>query len=47
VEIVINQLTDLPANLEPSGIAEGIIRTARIRIEGTRNLVAAALEAGG
>ena len=45
-EIVINQLTDLPANLEPSGMAEGIIRTTRIRIEGTRNLVAAALEAG-
>ena len=45
-EIVINQLTDLPANLEPSGMAEGIARTTRIRIEGTRNLVAAALESG-
>ena len=45
-EIVINQLTDLPASLEPSGMAEGIVRTTRIRIEGTRNLVAAALEAG-
>ena len=45
-EIVMNQLTDLPANLEPSGMAEGIVRTTRIRIEGTRNLVAAALEAG-
>jgi len=45
-EIVINQLTDLPANLEPSGMAEGIVRTTRIRIEGTRNLVSAALEAG-
>jgi nucleoside-diphosphate-sugar epimerase len=45
-EIVINQLTDLPANLEPSGMAEGVVRTTRIRIEGTRNLVAAALEAG-
>ena len=44
--IVIHQLTDLPANLEPSGMAEGIVRTTRIRIEGTRNLVAAALEAG-
>ena len=41
-DIVIHQLTDLPANLEPSGMAEGIIRTTRIRIEGTRNLVAAA-----
>jgi nucleoside-diphosphate-sugar epimerase len=45
-DIVMNQLTDLPANLEPSGMAEGIVRTTRIRIEGTRNLVAAALEAG-
>ncbi len=45
-EIVINQLTDLPANLEPSGMAEGIVRTTRIRTEGTRNLVAAAVEAG-
>ena len=45
-DIVINQLTDLPANLEPSGMAEGIVRTTRIRIEGTRNLVAAAREAG-
>lgn len=44
--IVINQLTDLPANLEPSGMAAGIVRTTRIRIEGTRNLVAAALAAG-
>jgi nucleoside-diphosphate-sugar epimerase len=45
-QIVINQLTDLPANLEPSGMAEGVVRTTRIRIEGTRNLVAAALESG-
>ena len=45
-DIVMNQLTDLPAKLEPSGMAEGIVRTTRIRIEGTRNLVAAALEAG-
>ena len=45
-QIVINQLTDLPANLEPSAMAEGVVRTTRIRIEGTRNLVAAALEAG-
>ena len=42
--IVMNQLTDLPANLEPSGMADGIVRTTRIRVEGTRNLVAAALE---
>jgi nucleoside-diphosphate-sugar epimerase len=45
-EVVINQLTDLPAALEASGMAEGIARTTRIRIEGTRNLVTAALEPG-
>lgn len=45
-QVVINQLTDLPANLEPSGMAEGVVRTTRIRIEGTRNLVAGALESG-
>src|SRR5919106_4422297 len=45
-EIVIHQLTDLPAGLDPSRMTEGIARTGRIRTEGTRNLVAAALEAG-
>jgi nucleoside-diphosphate-sugar epimerase len=45
-EVVIHQLTDLPAALEPSGMAEGIGRTTRIRKEGTQNLVTAALEAG-
>lgn len=45
-EIVIHQLTDLPANLEPSRMAEGITRTTRIRTEGTRNLVTAAMESG-
>ena len=45
-EIVIHQLTDLPAALEASGMAEGVARTTRIRIEGTRNLVTAALESG-
>ena len=45
-EIVIHQLTDLPAALETSGMAEGIVRTTRIRIEGTQNLVAAALASG-
>mgnify|MGYP003693797841 CR=1 FL=1 len=42
----IHQLTDLPADLEPSRMAEGIARTTRIRTEGTRNLVTAALESG-
>ncbi|TPJ69521.1 NAD(P)-dependent oxidoreductase [Mesorhizobium sp. B2-7-1] len=41
-EIVIHQLTDLPAGLDPSRMAEAIARNARIRDEGTRNLVGAA-----
>jgi nucleoside-diphosphate-sugar epimerase len=45
-EIVIQQLTDLPLGLDPKLMAEGTARNARIRREGTRNLVAAALEAG-
>lgn len=45
-EVVIHQLTDLPDDLEPSGMAEGVIRTTRIRKEGTQNIVTAALEAG-
>ena len=45
-EIVIHQLTDLPKDLNPNEMAEGRIRNARIRKEGTRNLVRAAAEAG-
>jgi nucleoside-diphosphate-sugar epimerase len=45
-EIVIHQLTDLPAGIEPSRMAEAIVGNARIRDEGTRNLVRAALAAG-
>jgi nucleoside-diphosphate-sugar epimerase len=45
-EIVIHQLTDLPAGIEPSRMAEAIDGNARIRDEGTRNLVRAALAAG-
>jgi nucleoside-diphosphate-sugar epimerase len=44
-EIVIHQLTDLPSGLDPSLMVEGVVRNARISREGTRNLVAAALEA--
>ncbi|MDQ6879179.1 MAG: NAD-dependent epimerase/dehydratase family protein [Candidatus Dormibacteraeota bacterium] len=47
--IVIHQLTDLPRGLfglEPSQRAEALNRNARIRTEGTRNLVAAAISAG-
>lgn len=44
--VMIHQLTDLPRGLDPSRMAEAAVRNARIRDEGTRNLVAAALEAG-
>jgi len=43
---IIHQLTDLPRLLEPQAMAEAVHRNARIRGEGTRNLVAAALAAG-
>jgi nucleoside-diphosphate-sugar epimerase len=43
---VIHQLTDLPPGLDPSRLAEALARNARIRSEGTQNLVAAALTAG-
>ncbi len=45
-EIVIHQLTDLPFALEPSQMTEALVRNARLRDEGTRNLVAAAVRAG-
>lgn len=45
-DIVIHQLTDLPAGLDPSRMGEAIVRNARIRDEGTRNLVRAAIAAG-
>jgi nucleoside-diphosphate-sugar epimerase len=45
-DIVIHQLTDLPPGLDPSRMAEGTRRNARMRSEGTKNLVLAALEAG-
>jgi nucleoside-diphosphate-sugar epimerase len=45
-DLVIHQLTDLPPGLDPSRMAEGTLRNARMRSDGTRNLVAAALAAG-
>ena len=45
-QVVIHQLTDLPPGLDPARMAEALPRNARIRSEGTRNLVAAAREAG-
>jgi nucleoside-diphosphate-sugar epimerase len=45
-EIVIHQLTDLPFALDASKMTEALVRNARLRDEGTRNLVAAAVGAG-
>jgi nucleoside-diphosphate-sugar epimerase len=45
-DIVIHQLTDLPLGLDPARMVEGARRNARMRREGTQNLVAAALAAG-
>lgn len=45
-EIVIHQLTDLPAGLAAEKMAEGLVRNTRVRDEGTRNLVSAAVAAG-
>ncbi|GJE46511.1 NAD-dependent epimerase/dehydratase family protein [Methylobacterium soli] len=44
--VVVHQLTDLPPALDPSRMAEALVRTARLREEGTRNLIAAARSAG-
>lgn len=43
---VIHQLTDLPAGLDPAQMPTAISRNARVRREGTANLVAAACAAG-
>jgi nucleoside-diphosphate-sugar epimerase len=45
-DVVVHQLTDLPAGLDPARMAEAVRRNARIRDEGTRNLVQAAGAAG-
>jgi nucleoside-diphosphate-sugar epimerase len=45
-DAVIHQLTDLPRGLDPARMADAIARNARIRREGTRNLVAATAAAG-
>jgi nucleoside-diphosphate-sugar epimerase len=45
-DIVIHQLTDLPAAPGTPGYEAGLERNARLRIDGTRHLVAAAKEAG-
>ena len=44
-DVVVHQLTDLSGLRDPAATADAIRRNARIRSEGTRNLVAAALAA--
>lgn len=45
-DIVIHQLTDLPAGLNPEKMEAALIRNARLREEGTKNLVKASIKAG-
>ncbi|OOF37760.1 hypothetical protein BKK48_00255 [Rodentibacter heidelbergensis] len=45
-DVVINELSSLPKGLKEEEMAEGLKRDSRIRIEGTKNLVAAAEKAG-
>lgn len=45
-QVVIHQLTDLPPGLDPTRMEEATKRNARIRGEGTRNLVEAAIRYG-
>jgi nucleoside-diphosphate-sugar epimerase len=43
---VIHQLTDLPPGLDPQRMGEAVAANARVRSEGTANLVAVSLAAG-
>jgi len=45
-DVVMHQLTDLPPALDPARMEQARVRNARIREEGTANLVAAAVAAG-
>jgi nucleoside-diphosphate-sugar epimerase len=45
-EVVMHQLTDLPPGLEATKMADALVRNARLRDVGTRNLVEAAVAAG-
>src|SRR4029079_6878773 len=38
-DVLIHQLTDLPARLEPNLMGAAVVRNARIQEEGTRNLM--------
>ena len=45
-EVLIHQLTDLPHDLNPAEMPEGVVRNARVRREGTPNLMRAAMATG-
>lgn len=45
-EVVIHQLTDLPYALDGKEMTAALVRNARLRTEGTKNLVDAAVNAG-
>lgn len=44
--VVMHQLTDLPAGLEAEKMQEALVSNAKLRVEGTRNLVNASIKAG-
>lgn len=45
-DVIVHQLTAIPARIRPRRVDEDFALTNRLRIEGTRNLIAAAREAG-
>jgi len=45
-DLVVHQLTDLPSQRSPEAMAGALARNARLRRDGTRHLVSAALAAG-
>ncbi|MFZ7234228.1 NAD-dependent epimerase/dehydratase family protein [Avibacterium avium] len=45
-DVVINQVSSLPKGLKEEEMPEGLKRDAKVRVEGTKNLIAAAEKAG-
>ncbi len=45
-DVLIHQLTDLPFGLDADLMSDALVRNARLRTEGTKNLVDAAVSAG-
>lgn len=45
-DIVYHQLTDLPDGLDPDKMEEALVSNAKLRVEGTKNLVSASTKAG-